>query len=1016
MLTKTDYDLLGTATKLWKLYTKNSGDIGNLSKYKKLSELAVDEFGRAKTKTIGEDPANPGSPIETQDFTYNMQGWLTGMNKDYALAAGNLSNQFSRRFGYYLGYENSDGNFAAKQYNGSITGVIWRSQGDNALRKYDYTYDNINRFKTANFTQKDNPAAAGWSAALIDLSASVSGYDASGNILGMMQKGIVPGTNGGVVIDDLQYQYSYLSNKLGAVSDLANTAYSGKQGDFKDYAGTSDYGYDRNGNITYDKNKNIINPASSQADFNPQAGILYNFLDLPHAITIKDKSKTEYTYDAAGSKLSKKVTQLTPGAPAPVTTWYIGGFVYEEVAANTNLQYILNEEGKLRITDVTPYTSPGGVLQMGITGNIDFGLGATKWGVWDYYLKDNLSNTRMVLTAEQHVQIMKCGMEDANATVKAEEEATFGNTTNNEVVSTRIARPPAWQSNSTLTVSKLVSTGSLAVGPNAILKVMAGDAISATANYFYQLNGTAQNTGITNTIVNSLLGALGGSGNIGAGIKDNLITTIPALANGNVNNFITGNQPAAGNTATPRAYLNFIFFDEQFRYVSESSIAKMVEDNGGSNQNREGQTAIPNIKASKNGYVYIYLSNETENIPVYFDDLSINHTRGPIVEDNAYYPFGLKIQGISAKAAGKPKAKQGYQGDYNEQDDETGYNEFTLRFYDPQIGRWLQVDPKDIEPGMYNGMGNNPINQIDPDGGETKDFIQNKVSGKIFWNDNVIDGETFKQFYDPKYFSYRGTNFWADTKDQNGSQIWYGSSADDISLFKTMQSVTVNSIVHTSLMGRAYPHFKEITKENVAIWNNSHALYKQRADNNLPIVQGGESEHYLNRLDFLKSNYQAQKDYRKMQVGVVGIIAAPFVLGEAGVFTIAEGIVSRYGARFLTNLGINAIQNRGNVDFSDVLINTLNPFEKFGFGGQISTQFINASIDLKINSGVRTIFSRDKSITDAGIDLIFGTVGVGFKNTADIFKGASVSRNYFYDVISGNVKTSVKENLSSRGF
>jgi hypothetical protein len=43
-----------------------------------------------------------------------------------------------------------------------------------------------------------------------------------------------------------------------------------------------------------------------------------------------------------------------------------------------------------------------------------------------------------------------------------------------------------------------------------------------------------------------------------------------------------------------------------------------------------------------------------------------------------------------------------------------------LRFYDPQIGRWLQVDPKIIEPGMYNGMGNDPINQIDPDGGGSR--------------------------------------------------------------------------------------------------------------------------------------------------------------------------------------------------------------------------------------------------------------------------------------------------------
>jgi RHS repeat-associated protein len=141
---------------------------------------------------------------------------------------------------------------------------------------------------------------------------------------------------------------------------------------------------------------------------------------------------------------------------------------------------------------------------------------------------------------------------------------------------------------------------------------------------------------------------------------------------------------------------------------------------------------IPPIpKATHNGYVYVYLSNETPNMPVYFDNFQVSHTRGQIVEDNAYYPFGLKIQGISARAAGKAKTKEGYQGDYNEQDDETGYNEFALRFYDPQIGRWLQVDPKIIEPGMYNGMGNDPINQIDPDGGGPDDWFAGIINGSL---------------------------------------------------------------------------------------------------------------------------------------------------------------------------------------------------------------------------------------------------------------------------------------------
>lgn len=748
VVTKNDYDLLGRPTRLWKLYTKNAADIANSSKYKKLSEVKRDEFGRGKTKTIGDDPQNPGNPLETMDFSYNMQGKLTGVNKDYALANTGSTDQWTRRFGFYLGYENADNNFANKQYNGSITGVIWRSQGDNTQRKYDYEYDNINRFKAANFAQKDNGISGVWGTAFIDLSSSVSSYDANGNINGLKHIGIVPGTKGGITLDDLVYTYYDKSNKLQEVVDGASSNYSGKQGDFKDFAAANhiDYNYDFNGNLKYDKNKNLIDPTANQTDADPKAGITSNFLDLPQTITLKDKSRIDYTYDAAGNKLGKTVTQLIPNAPAPVTTWYIGGFVYEETAATASsggvLQYILNEEGKLRITDVTPVTTPAGVIQGAITGNVDFGLGA-KWGVWDYYLKDNLGNTRMVLTEEGQMQVMKCTMETSPATLKTEEEANFGNAINNEVNNTRIPRSQTnWNTNGSAQVSKLLNLGTTAIGPNAFLKVMAGDKIAASVKYFYEVGAAPNNQPVANNIVTSLLSALGGYTNTSQGIKDNIATTIPPTALSNVNSFINDHQNV--NTGSkPRAFLNMIFFDEQFRYVSTSSDVKMVESITSGNSITSVLPIQPTV-ATKNGYVYIYISNETQNIPVYFDDLNISHIRGPIVEDNAYYPFGLKIQGICAKAAGKIKTKEGYQGEYNEQDEETGYNEFALRTYDPQIGRWIQVDPKIIQPGMYNGMGNDPTNQVDPDGGGSvrPDWYED-ACGNTIWLDETADKVTY---------------------------------------------------------------------------------------------------------------------------------------------------------------------------------------------------------------------------------------------------------------------------------
>jgi len=56
-----------------------------------------------------------------------------------------------------------------------------------------------------------------------------------------------------------------------------------------------------------------------------------------------------------------------------------------------------------------------------------------------------------------------------------------------------------------------------------------------------------------------------------------------------------------------------------------------------------------------------------------------------------------------------------YQG--QEKDPETGMEAFELRLWDSRIGRWLTTDPYGQYYSPYMGMGNNPISQIDPDGG-----------------------------------------------------------------------------------------------------------------------------------------------------------------------------------------------------------------------------------------------------------------------------------------------------------
>jgi RHS repeat-associated protein len=90
-----------------------------------------------------------------------------------------------------------------------------------------------------------------------------------------------------------------------------------------------------------------------------------------------------------------------------------------------------------------------------------------------------------------------------------------------------------------------------------------------------------------------------------------------------------------------------------------------------------------------------------------------------IVEENNYYPFGLKHSGYNEGGFEASKYKYKYNG--KELQDELGLNvyDYGARFYDPAIGRWMNVDPlaekhPDYSPYVY--CANNPVLYVDPDG------------------------------------------------------------------------------------------------------------------------------------------------------------------------------------------------------------------------------------------------------------------------------------------------------------
>jgi len=102
-----------------------------------------------------------------------------------------------------------------------------------------------------------------------------------------------------------------------------------------------------------------------------------------------------------------------------------------------------------------------------------------------------------------------------------------------------------------------------------------------------------------------------------------------------------------------------------------------------------------------------------------------------IVEENNYYPFGLKQKGYNTTINGRHHK---YMFGGKEQQDELGLNwyDITARNYDPALGRWMNLDPlaeKKYGFTPYNYVQNSPLFRIDPNG--LTDFIVNKETGEV---------------------------------------------------------------------------------------------------------------------------------------------------------------------------------------------------------------------------------------------------------------------------------------------
>jgi RHS repeat-associated protein len=721
VLTKMNYDPNFRVTSMYK-------NIDGAASDQLIDSMQYNELGQLRAKYLGKDPAT-GIPLDSLVYDYNVRGWVTGINKKYV--AGNAQNYFGMELGYDNPTSVAGTNYSAPTYNGNIAGTIWKSAGDGVDRKYDFSYDDVNRLTGA--TYLDNHSGSGWGASAMDYSVSGLTYDANGNILSMIQKGFKIGNPTGT-IDLLTYTYTANSNKLFQVLDGANDTAS-VLGDFH-YKGvktdsTVDYRYDGNGSLNLDNNKAIDT-------------IVYNYLNLPQRVHMKGEGNIFYTYDAGGNKLTKQTVDSVAGMAT--TTLYLDGFQYQRRTTLTNttggvdtLQFVGHEEGRARWA----------FLKF-LNGDSTYA-----WE-YDFVERDHLGNSRVLLSQEKDTAQYMATIEGA---YRATEDALFYNIDSTSFAANQVpgggfpADPTGPQPNDS--VARVNGNGPT-VGPAIILKVMSGDKVDIGVQYYYLSNTATSGPALSaQSLLNSLASGL-------ATLSAPAEASIAALSNTSSSPLLAAlgssiNNQGGTDPTKPQAYLNWVLLDDQFNYVGGNNQSGALQVGSAGTQS-SGALQTPlcynGLPITKSGYLYIYVSNATPGWDVFFDNLSIKHYSGPLVEENHYYPFGLTMAGISDKAVKTQYATNKYR--YNGKElqnqefaDGSGLEEYDYgaRMQDPQLGVWHGIDPladKNRRWSPYNYAVDNSIRFIDPDGMDVMDNPGNSI-----WNnsENFEGGLTVETNY-----------------------------------------------------------------------------------------------------------------------------------------------------------------------------------------------------------------------------------------------------------------------------
>ncbi|WP_082115912.1 leucine-rich repeat domain-containing protein [Hymenobacter terrenus] len=630
------------------------------------------------------------SGLQGTDYTYTVQGWLKSINGanrrldgDSPTASGFVKDLFGLTLDYFSGdYRSAQASLAtptianapAPRYDGLVRSAAWFTVANPAMRQHVYTYDAKSQLKQATFGQLvpgSTPTAPGSFVAAIP-HANEEGnmeYDMNGNLNKLRRY-----DGAGVVTDDFTYQYAFGSNKLARVNNPAGAA-------------VLDYDYDATGQMIRQRD---------------EQGQRYLTYDVTGKVTgvyrdaAYQKPLVVFTYDDRGFRASK--------ASYDPITFQLKRTTYSvrDASGNELSTYVQEAAGSLTRTEVPLY----GASRLGTLTRLDDGSEDYR-----YELNDQLGNARVIY----HQPTTTTYTATMEPSASSKEQQDFAN-----VATTRFMAPGH---NGSAAVARLGLTAGLSTGPSQTLTVAKGDTVTFTA-YAWLTAAVASRTAPPQGKASRLVPLVG----LAAPLSSAAVRTdgrpvggLSALSglrlgaaftlgSGKLTSALPAQQRSTAG-GFGNAQLHYIVRDDKGAIIQDD-YQRATPGNAGSWQQLQ-----VGLRLGQGGTVELRVETDGAGGPdVYFDDIQVDYTSSTIVQEQHSSAYGSPLVGLNY-TVGNKNYRHGYQGQFTEKDEETGWDNFELRMYDSRIGRWTAPDPEGQFDSPYVGMGNNPVSSVDPDGG-----------------------------------------------------------------------------------------------------------------------------------------------------------------------------------------------------------------------------------------------------------------------------------------------------------